>query len=907
MRIKKRKQLNDNNGYHSKSIDDVISILSTTSHGLTKDESINRLNKYGPNELPEKKKVHPIIMFLKQFKSVLIYILLIAAGISYVFDHVIDTFVIIGVILVNASMGFVQEFKAEKSIQALKQLVQPYAKVIRSGELLKISAKELVKGDLIVLEEGDRVPADARLIECKNLRTIDSSLTGESFPVSKEIKTLPLKTVLHDKINMVWMGTFVASGYAKALITDTGSSTIIGQIASSIEEIGDVDEHFQIKVDSLAKHMALIAIIGASITLLVGYLRQIEIIELLLFSIASLVSGIPEGLPAVLVVVLSIGAARMARKKAIIRKLASTETLGIVTTIITDKTGTLTKNTMNIESVILPGFGEVSVTGNGWEPTGEFSHEGEAFSPLENKQFAKLLHISGICNNAKLISEEGSHKIIGDPTEGALVVLVEKAGLRKDVIEQADKRIDDLPFNSNEKFRASLVQLSDGKKQIYAVGAPEVIIGKAGSALFNDKTIILTKKKKEELNKMVDKLTSRAMRVLCIAYRDTDASEIKSQLVDNLTIVGFVGMIDPLRPEVPDAVMRARKAGVRVMMSTGDHKSTALAIAKQAGIITDNDPCEAMTETELNELDEQGFSKAVSSINVFARVTPEIKLKIAEALQKKGEVIAMTGDGVNDAPALKKADIGVAMGIMGTDVAKEASEMVLADDNFSTIVNAIEEGRIVFDNTRKTSYYLITTNFAEDLTIVTTMLLGMPLPLLPTQILWLNLVTDGVNDIALATEPGHGEVLEEKPKTTKENIISRNIIPHLLIMSSVMAILVLLFFNNYFNYDLDKARTIAFSVMTFSQLWRVMSLRSLKKSIFKIGFFTNKYINASLIASVSLYFTAVYNPFLQSIFRFVPLGLLEIALVISLTSLVLWLSELSQYIMNHKLNIKLHH
>ncbi len=895
-------KISSNNDYHTKSVESIIKELSTTKQGLTSKEAAKRLKELGPNTLPGKKHSHPIFIFLKQFKSLLVFILIIAAGISYFFAHMIDTIVIIFVILFNAVMGFIQEYKAEKSIQALKKLMHPYAKVIRNGELVKINAEKIVEGDLIILEEGDKVPADARLIECNNLRTIESSLTGESFPVDKEVNELSEDVPIPDQKNMVWMSTFVTSGYAKAIVTDTGVNTAIGSIASEISEIKEVDEHFQIKVDLLAKQMAIIAIIGASIILIVGYLKEMEFVELTLFSISSLVSGIPEGLPAVLVVVLSIGASRMADRNAITRKLNSIETLGVVNTIITDKTGTLTMNTMNVEHVLLPGFGDIRVTGEGWKPEGEFYQNGNPISPLENKTLDKLLHISRVCNNSKLIKEEENHKIIGDPTEGALKVLAEKAGLKKSFIEQSENRIDDMPFNSKNRFRASLVK-TENEKQVYVIGATEKIVSKASKIILNGKKVNLTKDRKEEIYSMVDDATSKAMRVLCLAYKKTDSNSLNKELINDLIIVGMVGMADPIRPEVPEAVMNAKKAGIRIIMATGDHKNTALAIAKEAGIINHKDN-NCLTESELNKLSEKEFEKTISKTNVFARLTPKTKLRIAEILQEKGEIIAMTGDGVNDAPALKKADIGISMGVIGTDVAKEASDMVLADDNFATIVNAIEEGRIVFDNTRKTSYYLIATNFAEDLTIILTLLMGLPLPLLPTQILWLNLVTDGVSDIALATEPGHGDTLSEKPRNSKKNIISKNIVPFILIISTVMCFLSLLFFSfHYQDNNINKARTITFSVMAFSQLWKLITLRSLKKSIFKIGFFSNKYINISLIASIGLYFIVIYIPLMRNIFRFVSLSIQEILIIFFSTSLVLIAGEVSKKIIQKKQNL----
>jgi len=894
-----------NNSFHSEPVEKVLKKLSSGISGLSHKEAKARLQDFGPNEIPEKKAKNPALIFLKQFHSILIYILIAAAAISFFIGHAVDVYVILAVILINAIIGFIQENKAERSIQALKRMIVPYAKVFREGKLLQVHAKELVPGDIIFLEEGDRIPADARLLEVKNTRTVEASLTGESLPIDKDVKVLPEKTGLADRKNMVWMGTFVAGGQAKAVVVSTGIKTAIGKVATSIEKIKKVKGHFEKKTAILARQMGIIAVVCAFIVFLVGFFaRGFEFSEIFLFTIASLVAGIPEGLPAVLIIVLAIGAYRMAKKNAIIRTLPATETLGVATVIATDKTGTLTQNTMNVEKIILPGEDEITVSGEGWKPSGDFSQKDNIIAPLENSRLSKLLHIACVCNNARIVKEEDEkYKIIGDPTEAALVALAEKAGLKKEELLEKEKRIDDLPFNPELKYRASLSVLveEDRKKEIYVIGAPEAVLAHSSFILWEKGEKKITQEERQEILAGIQGLAKKAMRVLGLAYKITPVStdNLSEDLVNDLVLVGVVGMLDPPRPQVKEAIAKARKAGIRVIMKTGDHKDTAVAVAKEIGMIgekTKSKCPEVLTEQELLNLSEEEFEETIKHISVFARLTPGMKLRIVETLQKQGHIVAMTGDGVNDAPALKRADIGIAMGIIGTDVARESSAIVLADDNFSSIVNAIEEGRTVFTNTRQASSFLITTNFAESISIITTMILGLPLPLLPTQLLWLNLVTDGVSDVALAAEPSHEDVLEEPPRKAKENILSKEIIPFILIMAGIMVIFTLIIFNAYLPSGIEKARTGAFTVMAFTQLFNVLNMRSLKRSVFKIGLFSNNFIVASLIASVFLLAMVLYVPFFQGVFQFVHLGLLEILTIIIFSSSVLWLGELYKYL-----------
>ncbi|MBL7148419.1 MAG: HAD-IC family P-type ATPase, partial [Nanoarchaeota archaeon] len=760
----------------------------------------------------------------------------------------------------------------------LEKLIVSHAVVSREGKPTKILSSELVPGDIIFLEEGDKVPADARIFEEKNFMAQESSLTGESFPQEKSIEVLEENTPLADRTNMVFMGTLIVSGQAKAIVIGTADKTEIGQVAESIQEIVQPKLHFNQKVKQLATQMAIFAGIGALLTFIIGFfINRLEFFEVFLFTIASLVSGIPEGLPAVLVVVLAIGARRMAKKNAVIRHLPAVESLGVATVIAADKTGTITQNTMTVEEIITS-EGKFKVTGDGWEPVGRFFQDKKAINPLKTLSLKKLLSISFFCNKASLLRKDGDFEITGDPTEAALLVLGKKAINEKALNE---KVIDDSLFNSKLKFRSSLIE-EDKKKQIYVVGAFETILKKSKYFFQADQKNLDEKTKKNFLLE-AEKLAKKGTRVLALAYRDLPnyTNKTSEKLVNNLTFVGLVGMKDPPRKGIKEAIEKARNAGVRIILKTGDHKETAIAIAKEIGLVKGN--AEAFTEKDLERLSEEEFEKVVQRANIFARVTPKMKSKIIQTLQKQGEIVAMTGDGVNDAPALKSADIGISMGIIGTDVARESSEIVLTDDNFSSIVNAVEEGRTVFRNVRRTSFFLITTNVAEDITIVGALAIGAPLPMLPIQLLYLNLVTDTFTGIGLAMEPTHEDVLKVPPKPKKEKILNRDLFPFLILIAVLMALGTIPLFLHYLPEGIEKARTMAFASMSMFQIFNVFNMRSIKRSLFKIGIFKNKWVNLAVIASFVLMLAVLYVPFLQQIFQFVAISFKELLLVILIT------------------------
>jgi len=868
--------------------------------GLSKDEVDKRQNKYGSNEIADDKPKHLIFSILwHQLNNLLVLVMLMAATITYFLDHTIDTYVILFVLLVNTIIGFAQEFKANKAIESLKEIIVATSKVFREGQLIEIPSKELVPGDIVLLEEGDRISADGRLIESNNLQVVESSLTGEAFAVEKNIRTIANKTALADRKNYVWMSTFVVSGFGKFVVTETGNHTAIGQIAKTLGEIKKEKSHFEVKTDRLAKQMSVIAIFGALFTFVIGYFfRDMTFADIFTFAVASLVSGIPEGLPAVLVIILASGARRMANKKAIVRSLPATETLSITDVIATDKTGTLTQNTMTIEQICLTNQSFV-VSGSGWNPEGEFFKDEKAINPLKNYALKKLITIAGLNSRARLINkgskEEPNYQISGDPTEGASTILTYKAKFNDQLKET--KIVDQLPFNQELKLKAVLIE-EEKNREIEVSGAPEAIIELCNKQLVNKEIKNFNKQDKQNALDEVKKYSAQAMRVIAYAYKTTasDKRNLSVDAINNLVFVGFVGMIDPPRQGVAEAIKKAKGAGIRVIMKTGDHKETALAIAKQIGIIAENEKTgeysSVMTGNDLETLNDEEFDQAIEEVSVFARLTPNMKLKILERLQKLGHTVAMTGDGVNDVLALKKANIGIAMGKIGTDVAREASDIVLADDNFASLIDAVEEGRVVFVNTRQASAFLITTNLAEDLIIIISIAFGFPLPLLASQILWVNLVTDGLVDIALAAEPGHGDVLAQPPRTKQENILSRKMLGFLTPIIFCMVASSMWMFIDLLPQGLEKARTGAFLVICLTQLINIFNMRSLDRSVFSIGFFTNKYLLAAVAASLFLLYLALSNSFLVNIFNFTPLSNKEIAEGVLLSILVFVIGEL---------------
>lgn len=867
-------------------IHEILDGLKTSDQGLGPEEVLERQRVFGKNEIPDpgRKPIWKII--LKQFTHLMVYILLVAAGISFLTGHYVDVYVILGIVFINAVIGFVQEYKAEGAVAALKSLLVPLCKVIREGKLQTIQSKELVPGDILALEEGDIIPADARVWKYKNARTTEASLTGEALPVAKTNQKLPENISLGDRTNMIWKSTYLASGSIKAIVTGTGLKTQIGEIASSLKEIAKKKTNFQIKTDQLAKQMALIAILSAVVLFFAGYFfLDIEISEVLLISIAALVSAIPEGLPAVLSIVLAVGSYRMSKKNAIIREVSAAESLGSVSTIVTDKTGTLTQNTMTIKKIWIPGLEEIVVTGEGWESQGEFLGMQEDFGV-----FHKLLDIAAHCHQTAISKKESGHfQITGDPTEAAFLILANKAGK-----ERILKIKEDIPFDSELKYRSTIVE-KESVETRFIIGAPEAVLAKCNSYHDRNGEILeMTDQHLASIHHQINDWSKESLRVLALAQQTNNINHDPHR---DFEFVGLAGMLDPPRPGVLEAVKSCHQAGIRVIMATGDHSETALAIGKKVGIVLPGRE-KVYTDTQLRQMDDQALEKAVMEVDIFSRLSPAMKLRIAKSLQNQGELIAMTGDGVNDAPALKQANVGVSMGIMGTDVARDASVMVLADDNFATIVHAIEQGRIVFNNARRTSFYLVTTSLAEILTLISAVSMGLSMPLTATQILWINLVTDGLCDKALATEKGQGNELYLPPIRPNENILNKRIFPFLIINIILMSVLAITAFKWYLPEGIEKARTIVFIVMSFSQLFNAFNMRNLRGSAFKIGLFSNKWVNLAFVTSVMIQILIIQVPVFSQLFDFRPVKTVEFVIWVSLASTIFWAMELYKLIQN---------
>jgi len=890
--------------YHSISYKKTIDKLNSQKKGLSSDEAQSRLEAVGKNKIKDKNKKSILKLIIKQFKDFLVLILFIAAIVSYLTGHMVDVYVIIGVIIVNAAIGFIQEYRAEKSMESLKKLIKQNAQVIRDKEEETIKAADLVPGDIILLQEGQSVPADARILEQKNFHVEESSLTGESMPVEKQIDPLDEKTSLPDRTNMVYKGTHVARGTCKAIVTATGKYTEIGKIAESLKKVDDREDEFRKKSDKLAKIMAGIAISTAAIVFLVGYfVRDFNFNDILLVTIATLVSSIPEGLPAVLSIVLAIGANRMAKQNAIIREFTVTEAAGSLNTIISDKTGTITEGILTVKNIFIPNHKEYKVTGDGLETKGQIKHDGSAVNPKDDELLLKVMNIAEYCNDAGIEKDNGELDFSGDPTEIALKVLSEKTSDQNKNPGQI-KVLDDLPFNSEQKYRATLVEHSNDKREIFVVGAPEKVISMSSKIIDKNGSTSLTENIKEEISTKTKEFSSQSMRVIGGAFIEVNKQreEVNPDAIENIVFVGLFGIIDPPRKEVTEAISRCRSAGIQVIMATGDHEETAKAIARQVNIIENendkNSDCPLVINGKDLDVEDHKIDEYTDCAQVFARVSPQEKLRIAESFQRKHLLIGMTGDGVNDAPALKAANVGIAMGKKGTDVARDAAQIVLSDDNFASIVNAIKEGRIVFRNIRSASFFLITTNFASTLTLIAAMALGFTYPLLPTQILWINLVTDGVMDVALATEPDHEDTMNHPPLKKGEDILNKQILPYLLIIVPTMVTLALLAFNYYVGESVEKARTGAFLTVAMTQVFNAFNMRSLDKSVFQIGFFKNRWLILAFFGSIVLQVAAIKIPFMQTLFHFKDINWIDILIITAGSSVVFILGELYKWIRN---------
>ncbi len=898
--------------WHQLEYEEVLERLQTDgSSGLNEGIASKRLDVYGPNSLEEKEKINPWKLFLSQFTDFMVLVLLGATMISGILKEYADAITILLIVFLNAILGFIQEFKAEKSLEALKGMTAPEATVIRDGMEKKIKASELVPGDILVIETGDKIAADARLIESVNLEIEEAALTGESLPVKKKTSAISEKEVgIGDRNNMVYMGTVVTRGRGIAVVVATGMKTEMGQIAGLIQSVKTEQTPLQKRLDGLGKWLVVICLAICAVVSITGIIRGEPIYKMFLAGVSLAVAAIPEGLPAIVTVALAIGVQKMIKRKAIVRKLPAVETLGCATVICSDKTGTLTQNQMTVREVVTAN-GNYEVSGEGYEPQGEILKHSNKVNITKDNELNKIIKIGVLCNNSRLErdnlhiggwmrknKEKGNWSIKGDPTEGALIVLGAKAGIWRETVERSLKRIYEIPFDSERKMMTAVYEDEKTNREAYVKGAPEIVLKRCTHLLWGNDVIPLTHELRQKFLNENNNLAQKALRVLGIAFKKINTDKFNDDEIEtDLVFVGLVGMIDPPRASAYNAIQACKKAGIKPVMITGDYKLTAEAIARELNICTSSE--QVIDGIGLDGMDDKELEKKVETISVYARVNPKHKLRIVKALKNRGHIVAMTGDGVNDAPAVKEADIGVAMGITGTDVTKEASAMVLADDNFATIVAAIEEGRGIYDNIRKFIRYLLSCNVGEVMVMFLAALLGMPLPLIPIQILWVNLVTDGLPAMALGVDNNDKDLMIRKPRHPKESIFSNGLGKKIIVRGLQIAAAALFVFwlaLELGDGDIVLARTMTFCTLVFSQLFHVFHCKSEKYSPFEVGIFSNPALVLAVVCSTIMQLVVVYLPALQPIFKTTSLNWLHWTIILLVAGWKTYLGAISYYL-----------
>jgi Ca2+-transporting ATPase len=896
------------NSWHSIQVNEAIALLASSSqNGLSVNEVLSRQKQYGLNELPKKKIPSFLIIFLRQFKSPLIYLLLVAAGIAFGVGHNVDAQVILVVLMTNALIGSFQERRAQISMEALRKMTHTIVKVLRNQQEELIDSKELVPGDILLLNEGDAVGADARLINVSSLQTSEASLTGESMPIWKIASLLVIETTLADRTNMVYAGTHIVKGNGKALVVATGIKTEIGQIAALTQATKKLITPLEERIARFSKHVLIAAFLVFTSVVLIGVIQKLNFSTIFMVALSQVVSMVPEGLPVAVTVALAVGMQRMARRGAIVRKLDAVETLGSINVICTDKTGTLTRNEMTVTEIMLSQGRRIKVTGAGYSPIGEFIENEKVLTPALDRNLVEFFTAAVLCNDAKFIlNTDGSpSKNIGDPTEVSLLSLVQKGGLLPEKIRGSFTRLGEIPFDSETKMMAVLVK-GDGAKKIYIKGAPEAILELCSTMRDEENNIpldleIINRMQQEEIS-----MAARALRLLAFAVIDNPTIDLTGgwkSLKGYACFLGITGQFDPPRSEARAAVHACRSAGIRPIIVTGDHKVTGLAVAKILNIAVEGDI--AIDGQELSMISDEELNSRLNHISVFARVHPAQKLRIVKAWQQNNAIVAMTGDGVNDAPALVKANVGVAMGITGTEVAKEAAKIVITDDNFATIVLAVEEGRIVFRNLKKLLLYLISTGLTELVVLYTALIFGLPLPLAAVQILWINLITDGVLSLPMILEPSEGDEMKYPPISRDEPLINRQILKRMAFMIPAMATSTIFYYIYRLSSDIPFAQvqTGTFTVLAVCQWFNALNCRSEKRSAFK-GLLTNRWLLFGLLIGNFLHMGVVFLPPLNRLFHTVPMPISEVFLIGSVASLVLWVEELRKvwmrYMIKHK-------
>lgn len=877
---------------HTLDVSEVVRQIQTDiKTGLSGIEVKKRRSLYGKNELPKKKNRSLILVFFLQFSNPLIYLLGVAAALMFIFGKATDPLVILSVVIINALMGSIQEGRAQKSLSALLNLSSIKTRVLREGKQSLIDAKDLVFGDVILLQAGDAVPADCRICEAVSLEAIEAALTGESEAIAKIEGRIDQNTILAERKNMLHIGTHISRGRCLAIVTATGSRTEFGRIAATIDQTTPEKTPMELRIADLGKHLSLAAIVMFFLLLGIGFVRGLPIAEVFFAAISQLVSFIPEGLPAAIAIALAVGVQRMAAQGAIVRRLIAVETLGSTTVICTDKTGTLTRAEMVATEIFLGGQALIQVEGAGYEVQGSFMQEGKKIEPQENNALMVLLEAGVLCNDSKIEQTDRGIKILGDPTEGALLVLARKAGLDDLAILQAFPRQGEIPFDSKIKIMFTVHQGNEGMLK----GALEKVMGLCDHLLIGDEALFFTDSMRENIQKEADFLASEGRRILGFAKFDTLSHDLVS-LGKTGIFLGFICLTDPPRQEASEAIQVCKRAGIRPVMVTGDYLSTATAIAKSLCLLQDQQ--EAIDGKTLDALSAEELEGRIDKIAVFARLHPEQKLRIIDALKKKGEVVAMTGDGINDAPALARADVGVAMGITGTDVAKEAAKIVITDDNFATIVKAVEQGRLVFKNIKKVIFYLLGTNCSAAIVLILAISMGFPLPVVAVQILWINVVTEGTMIVNLVLDPSEGDEMEEPPLDRHKTFFSKATFTRLVYLIIMMVGLVFGFFVFLIERgeSLPMIQTQIFTLFAFCAWFKMLGARSEKQSCFQWGFLKNRYLGFGLLLSILLQAAVLYIPYLREIFHTEPLSLRQMLILLGWGSIVLWVEEFRKII-----------
>ncbi len=918
--------------WHNKTPEQALNELNVTIKGLTSRQAQERLAQYGPNELKKEKGKSPLKLLLGQFTNILMIILLIATGFSFVAGEPTDAIIILAIVIASATLGFTQEYRSEKAVEALKKMTSPTASVLRDGKEIRIPASQLVPGDIILLYTGDKIPADGRLIEAFTMKTDEAPLTGESSAVNKSALELPEQTQLNDRKNMVFTGTVVVYGRGKAVVTTSGMNTEFGKIAQMVQAAPQEKTPLEKRLSNVGKWIGILALIIAVSVGVVGIVvEQRPIYEMVLWSISLAVAAVPEALPAIVTGTLAIGMYRMAKVSAIVKRLPAVETLGSTSVICSDKTGTMTKGEMTVRSLYV-NEQIIKVSGIGYTPEGEFQVESKKVLPDANLK--ALLKVAVLCNDSGLEQDTQSGKwlVKGDPTEGALVVAAEKAGLSKEELEEQEPRVFEVPFSSERK-RMTTIHSKDGTRIAYMKGAPEMVIERCSKIVLDGKVYPFTKENQAKHFKVTEVLALQALRNLAFAYKELPGGteEFKEEMEEDFVFVGIMSMIDPPRPEVKDAIAICKKSGIRVVMITGDHKLTATAVGKELNLLNEKEEASCvLTGQELEEMTDEQLADVVERVVIYARVAPEHKVRIVKAWKQNDQVVAMTGDGVNDAPALKMSDIGIAMGITGTEVSKEAADMILADDNFASIVKAVREGREIFDNIKKYLTFLLQCNIMEILVmfiavvsvpyIASVLSPGLSateagklsisnaaIALTAVQLLWMNLVTDGLPAIALGVDPGDPDLMERKPRKPNESIFSRDVKVYLSAIPVLMAVLLLIAFYSHLPWTsadhLLEARTQLLTAMIVMELAIALSMRSLKYSVFKVGIFKNKYLWYAILSSFALQLVILYVPGLQTAFDVHTPELIDWAVAALYAGIVFATIEIGKYLTSRRRNV----